>query len=100
MNLTWNSPWMRTTGIPPHVELYHQHEKTREAVNKLQSVSMDRMAQLMEEKGVNAGNITKDVLHVTIRDALLEAGIRRGEVEPLQVDADSSPQRQLHVWGN
>ncbi|EGZ25222.1 hypothetical protein PHYSODRAFT_326275 [Phytophthora sojae] len=48
--LSDNGTWMRPTGIPPHVELFEQHMKTRQALNHLPDLLLDGFAMLLDEK--------------------------------------------------
>jgi hypothetical protein len=58
------------SGTPPHVELYKQQQLTQETVAKIQGVVLEGMANLIEEKGVSAGNITIHQLRSTMREML------------------------------
>ncbi|KAG6971862.1 hypothetical protein JG687_00001808 [Phytophthora cactorum] len=58
--------WMKPTGIPPHVELYKQLKCLQSSIDNLPPVLLGGMSNLIEEKGVAAGNITKDMLESTI----------------------------------
>ena len=65
-----DSKWMRATGIPPHVELYRQQQQTLTAIEALPDIVTGRISRLIEEKGVSAGNITKEVLREMLQEAL------------------------------
>ncbi|DBA02200.1 TPA: hypothetical protein N0F65_004835 [Lagenidium giganteum] len=69
------SPSMRPTGIPPHVALLKQQQVTIDAVKKLPAALLDGIAQLLEEKAIDAGNTIKQVLESTIRNVLVDVGI-------------------------
>ncbi|ETI37477.1 hypothetical protein F443_16532, partial [Phytophthora nicotianae P1569] len=60
------SIWMKPTGVPPHVELYKQLRQVQTSIDNLPPVLLEGMSNLIEEKGVAAGNITKQVLEATI----------------------------------
>ncbi|KAG2763952.1 hypothetical protein Pcac1_g24459 [Phytophthora cactorum] len=69
--------WMKPTGIPPHVELYKQLKCLQSSIDNLPPVLLGGMSNLIEEKGVAAGNITKDMLESTIEILLKRVGISK-----------------------
>lgn len=95
---TSNSPWMRSSGIPPHIYLYKQQHELQEAVDKLPNTLMDGFAKVIEDKGVGAGNITKELLNETIRSLLVEVGLQRPAIVQ-QRDVESSSVYNVHFWG-
>ena len=88
---------MRETGIPPHVEIYKQQQRTLDAVQRLPSTLMDGMAALIEDKGVGAGNITKELLRDTIRSLIAEvSSVHNHDLPSVQ---SSTSDHQYHLWG-
>ncbi|OWY97532.1 hypothetical protein PHMEG_00031918 [Phytophthora megakarya] len=98
--LTNDSPWMSASGIPPHIEMYKQQEDTSKAVDRLPAILLEGFSKLLDEKGVAAGNITKDVLECTIRKLLSEAGLSGNANVPCEQASDVNPQRRLFYWNN
>jgi hypothetical protein len=72
-----SSTWMIPTGIPPHIELYQKIDKLQNSVDELRPSLLEGMGSLLEEKGIAAGNITKDVLEDTIKRVLTQVGLNR-----------------------
>lgn len=93
-----NSPWMQKTGIPPHVEIYNQLEKSHESIKSIPKIVIDGVSTIIEEKGVAAGNITKELLQQTIQESL---SLFRGhaDVEALSV-RETVSNGNIHTWGN
>ncbi|GMF56835.1 unnamed protein product [Phytophthora fragariaefolia] len=48
--VTGESPWMNSTGIPPHVELYKQLEGVQQSIDNLPPVLLDGMSTLIEKR--------------------------------------------------
>ncbi|KAG2879841.1 hypothetical protein PC119_g19780 [Phytophthora cactorum] len=70
---------MKATGIPPHVELYKQLLQVQASIDKLPPVILQGISNLIEEKGVAAGNITKQMLETTIESLLERVGLAHTE---------------------
>nr|CAI72258.1 hypothetical protein PI35.0090 [Phytophthora infestans]CAI72349.1 hypothetical protein PI49.0570 [Phytophthora infestans] len=74
--LVWEAAsWMKPTRIPPHVELYKQLQCMQSSIDKLPPLLLEGVSNLIEQKGVTAGNITKDLLESTINALLKRVGI-------------------------
>ncbi|KAJ8542691.1 hypothetical protein ON010_g12119 [Phytophthora cinnamomi] len=69
------SSWMNPTGIPPHVELYKQLHAMQSSIDNLPPVLLEGISNVIEEKGVAAGNIAKEQLESTIDKLLARAGM-------------------------
>ncbi|KAH9106378.1 hypothetical protein LEN26_008773 [Aphanomyces euteiches] len=67
-----DSTVVKPTGIPPHVSLYACIGESQNAIEALPDIIVDRIGNLIEEKGVAAGNITHTLLKSTIADIIRE----------------------------
>ena len=66
----YESPYLVATGIPPHVEVYKLLEKNERSISKMPTLIMNGIAQVIEDKGVKAGHITRDILESVLKSAL------------------------------
>ncbi|KAH9139324.1 hypothetical protein AeRB84_016405 [Aphanomyces euteiches] len=64
------SPIMRSTGIPPHIEVYKKLDRNYNSITSIPKVIYEGISKLLDEKGAASGNITKDVLESTISGAI------------------------------
>ncbi|RHY51693.1 hypothetical protein DYB30_013928, partial [Aphanomyces astaci] len=100
-NVTLTSQTMQPTGIPPHVDLHSQLDQNLAVVRALPSAIRESIEQLLDEKGVTAGNITHAMLEQLLRDTVATIV----SVEPAnnpshsQVVEDMLPARPVHYWG-
>jgi len=83
------SPWMKPTGIPPHVELYKQLLHVQTSIENLPPDLLEGMSNLIEEKGVAVGNIMKEMLEITIESLLQRAGLGQKEKDRPQHETAS-----------
>jgi hypothetical protein len=90
-----DSQWMRATGIPPHVELYRQHNQTITAIEALPDVLTERMSQLIEEKGVTAGNITPQMLREMCDEIIAHT---RTPIPNTKVSNTEKKSTQVYCW--
>ena len=94
--VTRNSKWMKPTGIPPHIELYRQQQETLDAVEALPDILVERMGKLIEEKGVGAGNITKELMQEMILNLMSQIGLQSSSTN---VDSKTTQHRtEVHFW--
>jgi hypothetical protein len=93
-----DSHWLHPTGIPPHIELYKQQELIHEAVHMLPDVLTEKMSDLIEKKGVRAGNITHELLKETISDLIQLHLTPQNEI---QKGSHSKPDSayEMYCWG-
>ncbi|KAF1785227.1 hypothetical protein GQ600_11667 [Phytophthora cactorum] len=96
---TRNSPWMPITGIPPHIEIYKQLEDLKEAIKRLPDALLSGVGDPLDEKGVAAGNITRNVLEQTIRQLLEEAGVGTTASAKEHSEHQQESSRNVHFWG-
>jgi hypothetical protein len=83
-----------------HVQLYKQQQLTHDAVERLPSILLSKMENLIEEKGVCAGNITHDLLKTTIRDLVRDLGLGLSFSTTPEPDSTlASNEFLLHHWG-
>lgn len=61
---------IQPTGIPPHVELYIKLDAARQQILDLPDSIIQGIGRLLEEKGVMAGNITRDVMEQMLVKAI------------------------------
>jgi len=66
----YESPYLVATGIPPHVEVYKLLEKNERSISTMPTLIMNGIAQVIEDKGVKAGHITRDILESVLKSAL------------------------------
>jgi hypothetical protein len=92
---TTNPSWMTPSGIPPHVEMYNYQVQTRETLKELPNIVIAGVEKIIEDKGVCAGNITRDLLKDTIRELVLETNTHWNETPNTTTGA---PTYQLHLW--
>lgn len=90
--------WMSPTGIPPHIEMYRKQQQIQDAVQKLPSVLMVGIGNLLDEKGVRAGNITHELLKETIATLLRETGISTQQT-PVTMPT-TNIRHELYYWNN
>jgi len=94
------SPWMKPSGIPPHVEMYKQQELTRDAVEKIPGVVIQGVSNLIEEKGVAAGNITHDLLRSMLKDLIHDVGVaNQNKGNNGDASDDEHGGYQVYNWG-
>ncbi|KAG6941530.1 hypothetical protein JG688_00018620 [Phytophthora aleatoria] len=92
--------WMQPTGIPPHIELYKKLDSQQRSIDALLSILEHRMEQVLERKGVVAGNITRQMLRDEIQSLLAEVGLRSTTTtDPETASLPSGPPRHYHIWG-
>ncbi|OWZ08853.1 LOW QUALITY PROTEIN: hypothetical protein PHMEG_00018539 [Phytophthora megakarya] len=90
--------WMKASGIPPHIELYKKIDKQQQSIDALPSMLEKRMENVLERKGVAAGNITQELLRSEKESLLKDIGLHRSnETEPAAIS--SSPARTYYTWG-
>ena len=66
----FESPVLRSAGIPPHVELYKRLDKHHESILSLPKIIIEAIDKMLEDKGVQAGNITREYLQNTVSTAI------------------------------
>lgn len=92
------SKWMQPTGIPPYNELYKRLVRQQESIDTLPDKLEERMEQVLEKKGVAAGNITRELLRSEIKALLVEVGLR-ANVSADDTAPMSNRVRNYHTWG-
>jgi hypothetical protein len=85
------------TGIPPHIELYRQQEVILETLNKLPEVLTEQLSELIEKKGVQAGNITHDLLKKTLKELIEQHLTTQNTHETVSEAINDSPY-ELYNW--
>ncbi|KAG6945610.1 hypothetical protein JG688_00016472 [Phytophthora aleatoria] len=78
--------------------MYKQHEDTNNAIKGLPIILRAGFSKLLEEKGVAAGNITKDVLECTIRKILADAGLGGNVSDSCEQPRADISQHSLYFW--
>ncbi|KAG2875562.1 hypothetical protein PC114_g24647 [Phytophthora cactorum] len=96
---TCNSPCMPITGDPPHIEIYKQLEDLKEAIKRLPDALLSGVGDLLNEKYVAAGNITRNVLEQTIRQLLEEAGVGTTASAKEHSEHQQESSRNVDFWG-
>ncbi len=91
--------WLQPTGIPPHIELYRQQEVILETLNKLPEVLTKELSELIERKGVQAGNITHDLLKKTLKE-LIEQHLTTGNEQEVVSEATNDSSYELYSWNS
>jgi hypothetical protein len=91
------SPWMQATGIPPHVEIYKQQKKILKCLDQLPLTLVDHISNLLDEKGVASGNITKELLRDTIKSLILD--VRADASMPFSKQLLPQASQSYHLWG-
>lgn len=66
------SPVLTPNGLPPHVLSWLNDSKIMDGIDGLPSKILGGMGRILQENGVNAGNITKEMLETMMKN-LLEA---------------------------
>ncbi|KAF0713999.1 hypothetical protein AaE_011663 [Aphanomyces astaci] len=61
---------LRSTGIPPHIEIYKKLEANHASILAIPSAVLGGVTQILEERGAMAAHITKDVLESCLTTAL------------------------------
>lgn len=87
------------TGIPPHVELYKKIDKMQLSIDQLPPVLLEGMSKVLEEKGVAAGNITKQILEDMIKGLLETVGLARGNTTSTRAANASDGGDLVHFYG-
>ena len=97
-----SSPFLRATGVPPHVKVSTQIDHLSEKVDQLPDSLTNAVKDLIESYAARPGNITQESMKRLIRDLLLEIPGRsmsstREEIhDPLPVA--SASQQQYFIW--
>ena len=94
---------IQPTGISPHVELYIKLDAARKQILDLPDSIIQGIGRLLEEKGVMAGNITRDVMEQMLVKAIQTLSNRspskeHGRDTPSQLQVP--PMYSLFHWGN
>ena len=107
---------MQPTGIPPHIQVLVEHEKTQNMLQNLPNQLMDGMQNLLEQRDFAAGNMTPGMIQQlftqSINNAFRQLGLgqynqqlgqpqrqqEEPEVEELQ-QQEQSRWLQWHQWG-
>jgi hypothetical protein len=92
-----SSSYIHATGIPPHVEVYKQLKENAQALQDLPDIIISKMSNLIEEKGVAAGNITKELLTTTLRNIIQQESLFRQQEQRLQ--EQPAPKYKCYMWG-
>lgn len=91
------SPFIQPTGIPPHIEIMQVVSEILRQ-QKIQTKDIiEQMDQLLESKGVRAGNITHEHLKSLIQECVQQV---RLEVQSSQVSSDEKQEQQPNDWGS
>ncbi|KAG2977934.1 hypothetical protein PC123_g26046 [Phytophthora cactorum] len=90
---------MPITGDPPHIEIYKQLEDLKEAIKRLPDALLSGVGDLLDEKYVAAGNITRNVLEQTIRQLLEEAGVGTTASAKEHSEHQQESSRNVDFWG-
>lgn len=103
------SPSLSATGLPPHVICLQRFESLENAVKelgeRLPEVILKGVDDLMEEKGMKAGNVTLETLREVFTQFIQESGIegllqserreRRVELE----ETEGNGEIKTFYWG-
>ena len=100
VNISFESDVIKATGIPPHVELYRQLTKNHNAIVALPNQVAERVKEVIEEKGVAAGNITKDLLQTMLDNSLQNfASSARLIQQPSEIAVEEQRSWSRFDWG-
>lgn len=88
---------MRASGVPPYIHLYKQQKETKDSVDALPNIIITKMSDLIDEKGVAAGNVTHAVLKELIQDALNTASQYNNGIL-LSQESERTRLRELYNW--
>ncbi|KAH9148505.1 hypothetical protein AeRB84_008162 [Aphanomyces euteiches] len=94
---------IQPTGIPPHVELYRKLDAARQQILDLPDSIIQGIGRLLEEKGVMAGNITREIMEQMLAKAIqtLTNQCRPSVCENRGSTINQeSPKYPLYQWGN
>ncbi|OWZ12101.1 hypothetical protein PHMEG_00014788 [Phytophthora megakarya] len=94
-----DSPWMTSTEIPLHVELYKQLQGVQQSIDKLPPVLLDGVSTLIERKAVVTGNITKNLLESTIKRLLKRAGLAQTAISEVPQPVLDQGSTMAHYYG-
>ncbi|KAF1781320.1 hypothetical protein GQ600_9081 [Phytophthora cactorum] len=72
---------------------------SEEAIKHLPDALLSGVSDLLVEKGVAAGNITRNVLEQTIRQLLAEAGVGTTALANGHSEYQQESSRNVHFWG-
>ncbi|KAF0735078.1 hypothetical protein Ae201684P_002905 [Aphanomyces euteiches] len=93
-----NSPHLTPTGIPPFVELLRHLKLNQEAIELLPNVILDGVREIIDERGLASGNITREYFESTLSKALstIAAGTSSN---PVPSDCSTNrPEYDVHHW--
>ena len=91
------SPVLKASGLPPHILSWLNESKIIDLIDGLPTRILNGVGRVLQENGVNAGNITKEMLETMMRN-LLEAD-RASRAAPLV--PENLPNRvahQAYLW--
>ena len=103
----FESPVMRPSGISPHVELFRKLDKNYNSILSLPGIILEGVGKILEEKGIQAGNVTREFLERTVSGAIagLSALIISQTRNPITATANhdtadsGTSQFQIWSWG-
>ena len=105
---------MQATGVPPHVILLNEMNHVSENLSQVSDRVVQGVIEVLEERAIGAGTVTRDGLHDMIGECLSEFGLTTlvAELRSQRVDNglvtnnensqqlnDESRQRQMFMWG-
>ena len=103
---------MRATGIPPHITILTKMaslETKMDAVPQLVAQVIEGVTQVLEDRAIGAGTVTRDGLHDMLKDILSQAGVYdavkalRGSSLPAANSSGSSSEAAAtgtaYLWG-
>ncbi|KAF0742039.1 hypothetical protein Ae201684P_008889 [Aphanomyces euteiches] len=85
------------TGIPPHIAIHSQMENAQKTIQEIPALVAKAIEQLLEEKGIGSGNLTKTILEETLANAIRSIT----SLNPPRVEEQASRDVQLTMfnWG-
>ncbi|KAF0714915.1 Aste57867_3640 [Aphanomyces stellatus] len=89
------------SGIPPHVELLRQLDRNEKSIQSIPSVVLNGVRQIVDERGLAAGNITQGFFESTLSQAIATALQRvRPDVPPTTAPTDDVDSNSaVFSWG-
>ena len=93
------SPVLKASGLPPHILSWLNESKIIDLIDGLPTRILNGVGRVLQENGVNAGNITKEMLETMMRN-LLEAD-RASRAAPLVPENQSDRfEHQAYLWAS
>ncbi|KAF0710697.1 hypothetical protein AaE_012419 [Aphanomyces astaci] len=89
------------SGIPPHVELMRQLDKNQKSIQDISSIVLSGVREIVDEKGLAAGNVTREFFESTLTKAIADVvDVARAVSNPHRPHVDErAADYPVHHWG-